>query len=550
MDPPQEHHAEDHTTTTTSTPPIVTDNTALHVIMQSLQQLLQQQASQGNQSRGSDELDGIKLVPPDVYHGERTAQAVEGWLHAFDNYCRLKNDRMLETTKVRFASTLLRGEASEWWRQIQNDPDTYEPSTWYDFCVAFREEFKPNNSEQLAREALDRISQQTEGSIRAYVASFRKHMLELPSMDPADAIYRFIQGLNDDARMQVLLQDLVTLRDAYNAAERFESAANIARGMRVDTPHAQRATIAGGTYREQGDPMDLDAVYGMQQGGARIPRGGSWRQPFRNSGRSNMGFNSRGRGRGGGPRRNHNANIVCWHCGTMGHVERNCPTRNHAINSFIQQLDASARSSRRQPQPQLHSMDTQDEFQVALDKAQFESATRSVESYHTNDVNRDSTSPSYSCAVDVPNDDEIQREEVIQDMTWEQDRTFLARQLTCASTTVSGLPLHRGYIHGHPVSILIDSGASANYMSPRLQSKADQVVPIMERNVETANGAQTAISKRAHITLDLGGYIENNLPVYIFDSKFDIILGQSWLQKVCPQPHWPSDRWFPLHEGK
>lgn len=166
-------------------------------------------------------LEGIRLVPPEVYRGDRTAQAVEGWLHAFDNYCRLKNNNMLETTKIRFAPTLLRDEASKWWHQIQNDPDTYEPSTWYEFCVAFREEFKPNNSEQLAQEALDRISQQTEGSIRAYVASFRKHMLGLPSMDPADAIYRFVQGLNDDARMQVLLQDLVTLKDAYNAAERF-----------------------------------------------------------------------------------------------------------------------------------------------------------------------------------------------------------------------------------------------------------------------------------------------------------------------------------------
>ncbi|KAJ8662109.1 hypothetical protein O0I10_001800 [Lichtheimia ornata] len=106
--------------------PVTTEDTALHVIMQSLQVLLQQHNSSSSGTRSTDELDGIRLVPPEYYS---------------------------EDVKVRFASTLLE-------EKLLNGGDNYKMTLMYmnqplgmTSVSRFAMNSNPNNSEQLAREA-------------------------------------------------------------------------------------------------------------------------------------------------------------------------------------------------------------------------------------------------------------------------------------------------------------------------------------------------------------------------------------------------------------
>ncbi|KAG2190411.1 hypothetical protein INT47_010403 [Mucor saturninus] len=112
-----------------------------------------------------------------------------------------------------------------------------------------------------------------------------------------------------------------------------------------------------------------------------------------------------------------------------------------------------------------------------------------------------------------------------------------------ANSTPNKLPLYRILVNGHPCSLLIDSGASANYIHPRLIPYVSKTAPTIQgQSVETANGQLTAISKIASFSIALGDYTDR-IEAYVFDSKFDVILGRSWLSQVQPVPHWPTGEW-------
>ncbi|CEP12688.1 hypothetical protein [Parasitella parasitica] len=45
------------------------------------------------------------------------------------------------------------------------------------------------------------------------------------------------------------------------------------------------------------------------------------------------------------------------------------------------------------------------------------------------------------------------------------------------------------------------------------------------------------------------GYNKNNVNAFVFDSKFDIILGNAWLEQVKPSPDWFPDTWTLTHQN-
>lgn len=104
------------------------------------------------------------------------------------------------------------------------------------------------------------------------------------------------------------------------------------------------------------------------------------------------------------------------------------------------------------------------------------------------------------------------------------------------------LPLYTGLVNGRSCSVLIDSGASANYISPNMLTAVTQFRPVKGQAVETANGHQSAISSIATFSLQLGDY-KDAMEAYVFDTKFDLILGNSWLRQVQPIPDWFRSSW-------
>ncbi|KAG2190402.1 hypothetical protein INT47_001388, partial [Mucor saturninus] len=62
------------------------------------------------------------------------------------------------------------------------------------------------------------------------------------------------------------------------------------------------------------------------------------------------------------------------------------------------------------------------------------------------------------------------------------------------------------------------------------------------QSVETANGHQTIIKDIAEFSISLNSYTDR-IQAYVFDTKFDVILGRSWLAQVQPIPDWINGTW-------
>lgn len=93
----------------------------------------------------------------------------------------------------------------------------------------------------------------------------------------------------------------------------------------------------------------------------------------------------------------------------------------------------------------------------------------------------------------------------------------------------SQLPLYVAMVGGSHFKVLIDSGASANYVHPKLLHYAKSITTVKNQSVETANGQQACIDKIVNFDMYLGDEytFKNNVNAFVFKSKFDIILGNA-----------------------
>ncbi|KAG2183674.1 hypothetical protein INT43_006682, partial [Umbelopsis isabellina] len=62
---------------------------------------------------------------------------------------------------------------------------------------------------------------------------------------------------------------------------------------------------------------------------------------------------------------------------------------------------------------------------------------------------------------------------------------------------------------------------------------------INERTVETAGGHLTSIKNQAMLTVSIAGN-RQHIAAYIFDMKFDVILGMNWFETYRSSPIWGS----------
>ena len=93
------------------------------------------------------------------------------------------------------------------------------------------------------------------------------------------------------------------------------------------------------------------------------------------------------------------------------------------------------------------------------------------------------------------------------------------------------------------IHCLIDNGASENYISSHVADLIQGArTKVYDREVETAGGTITPITGKMVFELDLQGH-RSSVSAYIFDTKFDVILGRAFLKKHNPKPDWFDDTW-------
>jgi hypothetical protein len=64
-----------------------------------------------------------------------------------------------------------------------------------------------------------------------------------------------------------------------------------------------------------------------------------------------------------------------------------------------------------------------------------------------------------------------------------------------------------------------------------------------------ARGHVASIREQVSLDFSLGGY-KHSIDAYVFDIKFDLILGQNWFKMMVPIPLWGKSEWRINRDGR
>ena len=136
----------------------------------------------------------------------------------------------------------------------------------------------------------------------------------------------------------------------------------------------------------------------------------------------------------------------------------------------------------------------------------------------------------------------------------QEDQMFNAAENFMFSLGEGAAPLFYldGLLNNFPIRVMIDSGASNDYISSKILYKIGaSTEPTQASNLTIADGKQYVID-RITVPLKLKiGTFEEELCAYVFpDSNFDLILGQSWLMKRDPVISWRNMEMTTEKEGQ
>jgi hypothetical protein len=497
-------------------------------LAQLLATLLQQQNNQTLSSQPSR----VQLPLPPTYDGTREIIIIDNWISSVTRY--LSFNQFPEQRWVHYGVGLLVDRALLWWNRIST---TTNLTNWDSFVAALNTAFRPQLEMRSARDRLFAIHQTQ--SISLYIRQFQDILLELNITDD-EAKDKFIRGLKDEPRRYTLLENPLTLEDAYICAMSFETASN------VRFPSTSQSL--SNTSAMIDEPMDLSVL--RQQN-----------QLLLNLINQQRSFPT-----------------TCYYCNKNGHIKRDCRkkkwdddnrrsnnnrygggnrnnNRNHQFNN----------SGRNNYNNNYNNVDRRDERSNNNFRQQFNALLNNYDPLSNNDDknnnfnDRDNNihlasftddnknlidlspfgnqgSSSYSSLSSFPNDSSLS----------DSDLLFL-NNLDNAPT---GLPLYQAMVGGSDFKILIDSGASTCYVHPKLVSHAISVTNVKNQAVETADGKQSHINKKITFRMFLGNDHEYQdiVTAFVFESKFDIILGKDWLKRISPLPNWFEDTWSITHK--
>ncbi|KAF3772442.1 hypothetical protein EJ110_NYTH57923, partial [Nymphaea thermarum] len=170
-------------------------------------------------SGGHERISRVDVQRPAKYDGSRDARALDNFLFQVDYYLDLQNV-VDEDLKIKTAAMLLDGDAVAWWRRkifdVENGLCTIQ--TFNDFRKELKGYFMPVDAERQTYRLVANLKHT--GSLRDYVRTYQKLMLDVPRMPEKDKLNWFIIGLQPWAQADVERSDPQTLEQAYVAAER------------------------------------------------------------------------------------------------------------------------------------------------------------------------------------------------------------------------------------------------------------------------------------------------------------------------------------------
>lgn len=161
-----------------------------------------------------------KLPFPEKYDGSSQPGAAENFLFRCEQYFRGMSTPA--DKQVIFASGLLIGTASSWWRYTcMAHPDDDRLYEWSTFYAQLLGRFRAVNSARHARDELANLVQ--DGSVREYATKMQELAMQIPDLGEGELMDRFIRGLKRRTHQEVVMREPLDFEDAVRIADRYDS---------------------------------------------------------------------------------------------------------------------------------------------------------------------------------------------------------------------------------------------------------------------------------------------------------------------------------------
>ena len=193
-------------------------------------------------------------VDPETFSGDSKSDPAK-WLFSVDIYFEAAN---LDPAKyLRYAATLLRDGALIWWHSERNKGTA--PTTYEGFKTELIKAFECSNPVKNARDRIADLKQT--GPVLKYTSAFRNLCLEIPDMNEAEMLDRYVRGLKDRVRQELTIREPSTFNAAAAMAERYDRATFAVRVNTNTNTNSDRVAVSSRpTYASAATPMDLGAV--------------------------------------------------------------------------------------------------------------------------------------------------------------------------------------------------------------------------------------------------------------------------------------------------
>jgi hypothetical protein len=161
------------------------------------------------------------LAKMSQFGGEMDADGVDSWIRELviqTTYYEATGAMMNEQLKVLFASSHLKGAASDWWFSGGKNSVT----TLAEFIDAVNGRFKSSLDADMAADKLAVLKQGVQQPVTQYVGQVQQLLIKIPDMDMGSRVRGFIRGLLPHLAQKLREGRPKTASEAYEMAIRME----------------------------------------------------------------------------------------------------------------------------------------------------------------------------------------------------------------------------------------------------------------------------------------------------------------------------------------
>ncbi|CAI7778837.1 unnamed protein product [Closterium sp. NIES-53] len=180
--------------------------------------------------------------PPCFDPSQRGGLTVQSWVFTINVFFDA-NYVESDAAKIRYAVSLLRGPAMDWWRVIVTSPCAYEPpsqergpsglavtwssfcetaqyNTWDARCAGLRARFEPIAASISSRQRQHTWRQL--GSVQDYTSGFLALCEQVGYMHEVERVDRYVGGLKSDISHEIMLCGLSNFNEILPLAEKID----------------------------------------------------------------------------------------------------------------------------------------------------------------------------------------------------------------------------------------------------------------------------------------------------------------------------------------